>query len=203
MMESSHTRHTFARQERTFIIIISPDGVESCPKKVKAILQLGAPDNKQELQSFLWLVNFMSNFIPNLAQKTVCMRGLLKKDVRCTWTAEMQTEFDSVKAGISQAMKLTHFDPVKQVVIETDASLKGLGAVLLQDGCPVKFLSKSLTDTESEYSNIERELLAVLFACEKLHVYVFGRRAPRRRQAGSVLPPIGNICIYIFFVLPV
>lgn len=156
--------------------IISPDGVEPCPKKVKAILQLGAPENKQELQSFLGSVNFMSNFIPNLAQKTVSMRGLLKKDVRYTWTSDMQTEFESVKTGISQAMKLTHFDPAKQVVIETDASLKGLGAVLLQNGRPVKFLSKSLTPTESEYSNIERELLAVLFACEKLHVYVFGRR---------------------------
>jgi hypothetical protein len=53
--------------------------------------------------------------------------------------------------------------------------LKGIGAVLLQDGKPVKFLSKSLTKTEADYSNIERELLAVLFACEKLHIYVFGR----------------------------
>ena len=61
------------------------------------------------------------------------------------------------------------------MAIETVASFKGLGAVLVQDGRPEKFLSKSLTKTEMDYSNIERELLAVLFACEKLHSYIFGR----------------------------
>ena len=88
-----------------------------------------------------------------------------------TWNQE----FENVKEAIANTTKLTHFDPNKPVVIETDASLKGLGAVLIQDGKPVKYLSKSLTQTESDYSNIERELLAVLFACEKLHIYVFGR----------------------------
>jgi len=61
-------------------------------------------------------------------------------------------------------VSLTHFDPNKPAVIETDASLKGLGPELIQDGRPVRFLSKSLSQTEIEYSNIERELLAVLFA---------------------------------------
>lgn len=156
--------------------IVTPDGVEPCPKKVSAILKMNAPENKQELQSFLGSVNFMSNFIPNLAQKTTVMRGLLKKDVKYMWTNDMQAEFDSIKVSISQVTTLTHFDATKPVVIETDASLKGLGVVLLQEGRPVKFLSKSLTRTESEYSNIERELLAILFACERLHVYVFGRQ---------------------------
>ena len=82
----------------------------------------------------------------------------------------------TIKQSIATATQLVHYDPSKPAVIETDASIKGLGAVLLQEGRPVRFLSKSLTATEAGYSNIERELLAVLFACEKLHVYTFGRK---------------------------
>lgn len=156
--------------------VITPEGIEPCPKKVKAILKLEPPVDKQELQSFLGTVNFMSTFIPNLSQKTHLMRSLMKQDVHFVWTNDMEAEFNSVKQAIADVTSLTHYDPKKPAIIETDASLKGLGAVLIQDGRPVKFISKSLTPAESEYANIERELLAVLFACEKLHVYTFGRK---------------------------
>lgn len=132
------------------------------------------PTDKQELQSFLGSVTFLSTFIPNLSKKTHLMRGLLKKDVQYIWTSDMQQDFNAIKQHIASANKLVHYNPNKPVIIETDASLKGLGAVLIQNGQPVKFLSKSLTKTEADYANIERELLAVLFACEKLHTYTFG-----------------------------
>lgn len=88
----------------------------------------------------------------------------------------MQKELDTIKADIASFVKLIHYDPSKPAIIEADASLKGRGAVLIQDGKPVRFLSKALTPAEANYSNIERELLAVLFACEKLHTYTFGRK---------------------------
>jgi transposase InsO family protein len=156
--------------------IISPEGIKPCPDKVKAICEMQPPTDKQELQSFLGSVNFMASFIPHLTQRTHIMRGLLKKDVHFVWTSDMQREFDTIKRAIGEATGLLHFDTDKSVTIETDASMKGIGAVLLQDGQPVKFVSKSLTKAEAEYSNIERELLAVLFACEKLHIYVYGRK---------------------------
>ena len=117
----------------------------------------------------------MSNFTPNLAQKTHIMRNRLKKDVHFVWTQEMDSEFAAIQQAIAEATVLIHFDPNKQVIIETDASLKGLVAVLIQEGKPVRFLSKSLTKTEADYSNIEREMLAILFACERLHLYIFCR----------------------------
>ena len=155
--------------------VVSRKGVEPCQQKVKAIVSLQPPTNKQELQSLLGTVNFMATFIPNLSKKTHMMRGLLKKNVHFAWTSDMEREFVSIKEAIASAVRLVHFDPSQPSVIETDASLKGLGAVLLQNGKPVKFISKSLTKAESDYSNIERELLAVLYACEKLHIYIYGQ----------------------------
>ena len=156
--------------------IVSSGGVDPCPKKVKAIVELPPPKNKQELQSFLGTVNFMATFIPNLAKMTHLMRHLIKKDTHFIWTKDMQKELENVKSAIANTTQLTHFNPNGDAIIETDASLKGLGAVLIQNGRPVRFLSKSLTSTEADYSNIERELLAVLFACEKLHTYAYGRK---------------------------
>jgi transposase InsO family protein len=164
------------RQIEYFGRVISPQGVSPCPQKVQAIVNMAAPSDKQELQSFLGSVTFMSTFIPNLSRKTHLMRGLLKKDVHFIWTSDMQQDFNRIKHDIASATKLVHYDPNKPAIIETDASLKGLGAVLIQDGKPVRFLSKSLTKAETDYANIERELLAVLFACEKLHTYTFGRQ---------------------------
>ena len=88
----------------------------------------------------------------------------------------MQKELNTIKNDITSAMELIHYDPNKPTIIETDASLKGIRAVLIQDGKPVRFLSKALTPAETNYTNIERELLAILFACEKLHRYTFARK---------------------------
>ena len=64
---------------------------------------------------------------------------------------------------------------IKPVTLQCDASLKGLGACIIQDSKPIAFASKNLTDTETRYTNIERELLAFIFSCEKFHTYLYGR----------------------------
>ena len=158
--------------------IITPQGVAPCPKKVQAISSLSAPKDKQELQSLLGSVNFLATFVPNLAKRTYLMRSPLKQIVHfmIIWTPDMQKELDMIKEEIANATKLSHYDPNKPIIIETDASHKGLGGVLIQDERAVRFLSKALTPAEMNYSNIERELLAIMFACEKLHTYTFGQR---------------------------
>ena len=77
----------------------------------------------------------------------------------------MQKELNTIKNEIANAVQLTYYEPNKSAVIETNASLIGLGAVLIQNGKPVRFLSKARTHAEAKYSNIERELLAVLHVC--------------------------------------
>ena len=76
---------------------------------------------------------------------------------------------------MSQAAMLQYYDVTKPVVIQCDASGKGLGAVLLQDSKPVCYASRVLTDAETRYASIVAERLAVVFACHKFHQYIYGR----------------------------
>ena len=72
-------------------------------------------------------------------------------------------------------MILTYFDPEKETFVQVDASLRGLGSAVVQERKIVAFVSRALTDTEKRYASTEREMLAVVVACEKLHSYLFGK----------------------------
>ena len=70
---------------------------------------------------------------------------------------------------------LHYYDRLKPVIVQADASLRGLGVCLIQDDQPIAFASKSLTDAESWYAYIERELLAIVFVCQRFSMYLLGR----------------------------
>jgi transposase InsO family protein len=159
-----------------FGIIWSKDGMQPDPKKCDDITNRPAPTNVKGLQSFIGLVQYMSPFIPNLAEKTKVLRQLLKKDTPYEWTAEYEKAFQEVKDSIHTDMKLRYFDPNEPIQLEVDASLQGLGAALMQHGKPVAFASKSLTPAETRYANIEREMLSVVFGLEHFHCYVYGQQ---------------------------
>ena len=117
----------------------------------------------------------MGSFVPNLSQNTAILRELLKKDAEFQWTEMHQKAFELVKASICKETTFAYFDRDKESTIQVDASGRGLGAVLLQDEKPIAYASKSLTDAEKRYANIERELLAVVFGAERFHTYVYGK----------------------------
>ena len=158
-----------------FGTVYDKDGAHPDPKKVEAIHKIPPPEGPQELQKFLGMTTYLSPFIPSLSTLTAPLRGLLKKDAEFTWNNSYQVAFDTVKKMVCMDTTLRYFDAHKPVIIQVDASQKGLGAALLQDGCPIAFASKALTPTEQRYANIEREMLACVFGAERFHTYVFGR----------------------------
>ena len=117
----------------------------------------------------------MSPFIPNLSTLTAPLRELITDKTPFCWNATYQQALDKIKESISNEVMLTYFDSSKPIVLQVDASLQGLGAALLQDDKPVAFASKALTKTETCYANIEREMLAVVYGCERFHTYLFDR----------------------------
>ena len=159
-----------------FGVICSNGGVGPNPTKVAALQKMAPPTNHQQLQSFLGLATYMSTFIPNLSTRTAPLRELTTRNTIFRWTREHQQAFDDIRSAISEETTLTYFDPTKPITLQVDASQSGIGAALLQGGKPVSFASKSLTDTESRYANIEREMLAVVYGCERFHTFLFGQQ---------------------------
>ena len=158
-----------------FGLIFDSEGVHPDPDKIRAIELIKAPDSAKHLQEFLGIATYMAPFIPNLSTHTAPLRNLIKKDVEYVWTRTHDQAFQKIKNLICKQVTLSYFEPNKQTVIEVDSSLKGIGCVLKQGFKPVCFASKSFTETEQRYANIEREMLAVVYACEKFHTYVYGK----------------------------
>ena len=164
-----------AREIPFFGHIIEKDGVRPDPAKIAAINDMKPPKNTKELMSFLGLVNYLHRFSGKLASLTTPLCALLKKDAELSWSPSHEKAFDAIKTKISATTALRYYDPKKELVVQVDASGTGLGAALMQEGAPIAFASKSLTDAESRYSTIESEMLGVLYGLEHFHYYVNGQ----------------------------
>ena len=117
---------------------------------------MAPPNNVKELQAFLGLATYMSPFIPYLSSLTTSLREMLKETSEFQWLPEHQEPFRKIGKRISEEVTLSYFNPDKEVVLQVDASMKGLGACLLQNNKPAAFASKALTNVEARYANIER-----------------------------------------------
>ena len=158
-----------------FVHRLTPDGIKVDPKKIEAIVQMDPPQNVAGLQSVNGMVNYLKKFSPVLSEISEPLRRLCKSGVKWAWESEQQNAFEATKQVITALPVLAYFDKTKKHTIHCDASKKGLGAVLLQESKPVMCISRVLTETEQRYSNIERELLAIVFALKRLNHYTFGR----------------------------
>ena len=101
---------------------------------------------------------------------------LLNKDELFQWRGSHDVAFQKINYEISEDVCLRYFDTTTDIVLQVDASLLVLGAVLLQDIKPVAYASKALTPSKTRYANIETEMQVVLFGSLRYHNYLYGRK---------------------------
>ena len=122
---------------------------------------------------FLGLINYLHPFLPNLAAKTTF---LWEKVTNWDWNPSTNQAFNSLKSWISYMLlktTLTYYDCTKPLTLQTNASEYGLSTALIQNNRPIAFASKTLTDVETRYANIEWECLSVVFGLEKFHTCIW------------------------------
>ena len=177
--------------------VIGKDGVQIDPTKVEAVTQMGEPTDIAQLRRFLGMVNQVGKYIPNLADITKPLRVLLSKNNAWLWTEAQQKAFDDVKKALVSAPTLALYDPAKETRVSSDASSFGLGSVLTQaqeDGGwkPVAYISRSLTPTEQRYTQVEKEALAVTWACERLSDYLISKPFHIETDHKPLVPLLGS-----------
>ncbi|XP_063366408.1 uncharacterized protein K02A2.6-like [Cydia amplana] len=166
----------FDKSEVTYVgHVFNRNGISADKSKIEAIVEMPRPENIKDLQRFLGMVNYLGSYIPNLANETNLLRSLLKKQNIWQWTDNHEKEFIKLKSLISQSPVLVHYDVNKPIRMSVDSSKDAVGAVIFHGKNPIAYSSKSLTSTQQNYAQIERELYAILFGCKKFHQYIYGK----------------------------
>ena len=163
-----------------FGFVFSSTGVSPDPAKVKAIHEAQPPTSASGIRSFLGMATYCAKFIPNFSDITKPLRELIKKNTHFQWGDDQQQAFQRVKNLLTSDTVMAYFDNNKITELVTDASPWGLSAILSQhtsghnDRKIVAFVSRSLSDVEQRYSQTEKEALAIVWAVERLHLYLCG-----------------------------
>ena len=135
------------------------------------------PTDVAGVQWLLGLAQYLSKFLPYLSDITMPLRELTQKETEWEWGQAQQDALQTLKTAVSGTPVLRYYNVKEEVTLQCDASQSGLGAALLQNGQPVAYASRALTPTETRYAQIEKELLAIVFACDHFEAYVYGREA--------------------------
>ena len=187
----------FNRKSLTFLgHVIDADGIRADPAKTEAIRKMSPPASVPGLRRFLGMANQLGKFTPNLAEITQPLRELLSKSRAWTWGPAQSAAYKQVQDELTKPTVLALYDPAAPSKVSADASSYGLGAVLLQlvDGSwrPVSYASRSMTETERRYAQIEKEALATTWACEKFSDYLLGKHFQVETDHKPLVPLLGT-----------
>ena len=154
-----------------------------CPEevKVRAIRNFQQPQTKKEVRSFIVLTGYYRKFIPQYASLAIPLTDLTRKTQpnQVTWTTECETAFQKLKSALCASPVLVNPDFKRMFTLQTDASDRGVGAVLSQlndqgDDKPIAYFSPKLLPREERYSTIEKECLAIKLGVQAFHPYLMG-----------------------------
>ena len=176
--------------------LVDTEGIRADPSKTSAITEMEPPTNISELRRFMGMVNQLGKFSLNLADLTQPLRQLLSKKSTWLWGPDQDQAFANVKAELAKPTVLTLYDPLAPTKVSADASSHGLGAVLMQKSDsqwrPVAYASRSMTETERRYAQIEKEALATTWACEKFSTYILGMKFLIETDHKPLVPLLGT-----------
>ena len=170
----------FFRQTVEFLgHVLTPQGLLPNPKQVTAVQNFPTPQNITELRQFLGLASYYRRFVALFAKVASPLHRLTGKDVRWEWSQDCQKSFSELKQRLLNSPILTYPDFDLDFVLETDASIDGLGAILSQKKNdeklhPVAYASRSTSSAEKHYSVTELETLAVVWAVQHFRAYLYG-----------------------------
>ena len=146
--------------------VVGKEGVSTDPEKTQAVRDWNPPKTVKQLQAFLGFINFYRKFIRGTAEKSLPLTELTKKNQKWKWENKHQQAFDKLKKELLRAPLLEYFDPIKRLIIKTDASDHTTAAVIFQEiegGLqPSGFVAKKMTSAEQNYTITEKEMLAII-----------------------------------------
>jgi hypothetical protein len=175
------TKCHFARREVEYLgHLVTPEGLKTNQRLVEAVTMFPAPTDVNRVRRFLGLASYYRRFIDGFARIAAPLQELTRKNSVFNWTKACEEAINTLKEKLTSAPVLAYPSFDKPFTVETDACINGLGTVLqqLQDDSklhPVAYVSRSLMDAERNYSITELEALAVVWALNRFHSYLYGQ----------------------------
>ena len=183
-LQADITKCDFHVKEVTYLgLIVTTKGVKMDPKKVDTVVNWPQPANVKDIQSFLGFANFYRRFIYGFSKLASPLTALTKKGTPFEWSDKCQAAFEALKKAFTSDKVLMHFDPDRQIVVETDASDYVSGGILSQYDNerilrPVAYFSKKHNPAECNYEIYDKELMAIVRAFEEWRPELEGSAYP-------------------------
>ncbi|UYV65612.1 K02A2.6-like [Cordylochernes scorpioides] len=173
--------------------ILDEDGIRPDPAKIEAVAKMPAPTDVHGVRRFLGMVNHLGRLVENLSEIMAPLNKLLVKGQDFVWDCSQERAFRRLKELLTTQPILAAYDVRKPTMVSSDASSYGLGAVLKQEGKngiwrPVAYSSRTMTPTEKRYAQIEKEALAITWACERFQYFLLGNRFRIETEHKPLIP---------------